>query len=94
MEHTDDEKGIAQVLLTRLVDQRLPRLLEMKERVDGGELLGEFDIDFLEGALRDAQHNERFAGQFPEYTKIVAQVANLYEHITSKALENQQHAKK
>ena len=89
MEHTDDEKGMAQVLLARLVDQRLPRLLEMKERVDRGELLGDFDIEFLEGALRDAQHNERFAEHFPEYTSLVGKIAKLYEHITSKALENQ-----
>ena len=94
MEHTEDEKGTAQVLLTRLVDQRLPRLLEIKERVDRGELLEEYDIEYLEGALRDAQHNQRYADHFPEYTKIVDQIASLYEHITSKALENQRAQKR
>jgi hypothetical protein len=89
MEHTEDEKGTAQVLLTRLVDQRLPRLLDMKERVDRGEQLGEFDIEYLEIALREAQHNQHHADRFPEYAGIVAKIASLYEHITSKALENQ-----
>jgi len=94
MEHTEDEKGTAQVLLKRLVDQRLPRLLEMEERVDRGELLEDFDIDYLNSALRDAQHNERYAVHFPEYTSIVGKIAHLYEHITSKALENEQARKK
>jgi hypothetical protein len=94
MEHSEEEKGTAQVLLQRLVDQRLPRLLEMKARVDRGELLSEFDIDYLEGALRDAQHNERYAVHFPEYADIVGRVAQVYEQITSKALENQRAQKK
>jgi len=94
MEHTEDEKGTAQVLLKRLVDQRLPRLLEMEARVERGELLEDFDIDYLNSALRDAQHNERYAGHFPEYASIVGKIANLYQHITSKALENEQARKK
>jgi hypothetical protein len=89
MEHSEEEKGTAQVLLQRLVDQRLPRLLEMEGRVDRGELLTEFDIDYLEGALRDAQHNQRYSEHFPEYAGIIDKVAGLYKHITSKALENQ-----
>lgn len=90
MEHTDEEKGVAQALLTRLVDQRLPRLLEMKERVDNGELLTDFDIDFLENAFHDAEKSRGHIVQFPEYKEVVAKLVNLYESITSKALENQQ----
>lgn len=93
IEHTEDEKGTAQVLLQRLVDQRLPRLLEMKTRVDKGEALTDYDIGYLGGALRDAQHNERYATHFPEYTGLVTRVAELYEHITRRALENQQSQK-
>lgn len=94
MEHTDEEKGIALALLKRLVDQRLPRLLEMKTRVDRGELLSEFDIDFLEGALADASHNHLRAAQFSEHAEIIGKVAELYQQITSKALENQRNQKK
>lgn len=94
MEHSEDEKGTAQVLLKRLVDQRLPRLMELRDRTERGELLTDFDIEFLEGALNDAQHNERYAANFPEYTALVAKIAQLYEQITSKALENQQTSKR
>ena len=92
-EHTEDEKGTAQVLLQRLVDQRLPRLLEMKTRVDDGEALTDYDVEYLEHALRDAQHNEQYATHFPEYAGLVASIAKLYEHITSRALENQRGAR-
>jgi hypothetical protein len=94
MQHTEEEKGTGQVLLKRLVDQRLPRLLEMKARVDRGEPLSEFDISYLESALQDARHNHRYVIYFPEYADIVGKVAQLYEQITSKALENQRAPKK
>jgi len=90
MAHSNEEKGIVQVLLKRLVDQRLPRLLEMKTRVDSGELLTDFDIEFLEGALRDAGQSRSHVVQFPEYKEVVGKLAHLYEEITAKALENQQ----
>lgn len=94
MEHTEKEKGVAQVLLQRLVDQRIPRLLEMKARVEAGELLSAFDIQYLDSALEDANHNHPFTIHFPEYSDIVGRVAQLYEQIASKALENERAKKK
>lgn len=94
MEHTEAEKGVAVVLLKRLVDERLPRLLEMQSRVDKGEVLADFDIEYLEKALQDANHNQLRGIKFPEYSDIIDKVAALYQQITSKALENQSAQKK
>jgi hypothetical protein len=95
VEHSEEEKGIAQVLLKRLVDERIPRLQELKTRVDAGEVLSDFDIEFLEQALEDANHNRtRAATSFPELEDIVGKIAQLYAHITSKALENERAQKK
>lgn len=89
MEHTEAEKGVAVALLKRLVDERLPRLLEMQARVEKGELLSDFDIEYLEKALQDANHNQLRGAKFPEYGDIIGKVAALYQQITSKALDNQ-----
>lgn len=89
-EHTEEEKGIAQVLLKRLVDQRLPRLLEMQERVNSGQLLNDFDIEYLEEAFHDASQNRQHVEHYPEYHDIAARLTKLYEEITAQALKNQQ----
>ena len=94
MEHTANEKGTSQVLLKHLVDQILPRLRKIQARVDDGERLAEFDIDYLESSIQDANHNRRFSMWFPEYAHIAGKVAQLYEQIASKALENERAQKK
>ena len=94
MEHTEAEKGVAVALLKRLADERLPRLLEMQARVDKGELLSDFDIEYLEKALADANQNQLRGIKFPEYGDIIGKVAVLYQAITRKALENQSAQKK
>ncbi len=95
VEHSEEDKGVAQVLLKRLVDERIPRLQELKARVDAGEVLSDFDIEFLEQALEDANHNRtRAATKFPEFEDIVGKIAQLYSHITTKALENERAQKK
>lgn len=89
MAHSEKEIGVALVLLKRLVDERLPRLLEIKSRVDSGELLAEFDIHYLEQAFQDANQNHHLVIGAPEYTDLVGRIAQLYKEITSKALENE-----
>ena len=42
-----DDAGTIQTLLDRLVKFRLPRALEIKQRIDGGDRLSESDIGFL-----------------------------------------------
>lgn len=94
VEHSEEEKGIGLALLKRLVEQRLPRLLDIKAAVARGELLSEFDIEFLESAFHDASRTRQHVVQFPEYADIVGKVANLYAEITSQALENERSRKK
>ena len=87
-----DEKldiGIAQVVLARLNNERLPRALEMKERVDRGETLNDFDMNFLETVLQDTQQIRSIIDRNPEYEEIAAKMLNLYHEITKKALENE-----
>ena len=88
---TDDE-GTIQALLERLVKVRLPRALEIKQRIDAGQRLGDNDIAFLKRALEDARHGAKYVTRNPEFHALGAQIAQLYDDIMRKALENEKDA--
>lgn len=86
-ESKDD--GIIQVLAERLENQRLPRVMSIKEKVDNGERLGEFDIQFLKEVFEDAQRVHSLIDRHPEWQSIAANMVHLYKEITAKAIENE-----
>lgn len=88
-DHATDT-GIIQVLLDRLNQQRLPQLLELKERVGRGEKLNEFDVKHLQDVAGAAAQVSPLLDRHPEYKPLVSQVIGLYKEITAKALENEQ----
>jgi hypothetical protein len=47
MEESADELGAIYALMERFEKQRLPRLLELKKRVDEGGVLSESDSKFM-----------------------------------------------
>lgn len=90
MSGSTKQAGIIQVLVERLEKQRLPRALELKGMVDRGERLGEMDLEFLEGVLRDASQIKPLVDTHPEWKNLAARMMHLYKEITEKALENEQ----
>lgn len=83
------ESGVIQALLDRFNQQRLPQLLELKERVDRGEKLNNLDIAHLKQAFSDANHIKSLVDKHPEFQSLVAQVTHLYKQVTDKALDNE-----
>ena len=81
------EAGLIEVLLERLEKQRLPRLLDIKEKVDGGHPLDDFDVDYLEKSMEDARSFIPVIDRHPEYQPLAAKVMDLYKTISEKALE-------
>jgi hypothetical protein len=81
--------GIAQVMLQRLNEQRLPHALKMKERVDKGELLTAYDQEFLKEVTEEARFIPALLERQPQFKPLVDQVFSLFEHITAKGLENE-----
>jgi len=90
--HTQDDIGTMQALLERATNERLPRALEIKERVDNGDRLTDLDIDFLEQVFKEGQENRQYAAKFPEYMDIISKFVHIYEDIMAKALENEKNA--
>lgn len=89
MDESTEERGVAMALLERFQTQRLPRALAIKERIDQGGLLDEFDITFLETIFREFANVRTIVDKHPEYEPLVSQVIHLYHEITAKALENE-----
>ena len=88
----DQEKGVMAVLMERFETQRLPRALALKEKVDGGECLDEFDMAFLQETLADSTKVMPMLARHPEYEPLASKVASLYREITEKALANEKAA--
>ena len=88
MANDTEDTGTIEALLQRFNDFRLPRLLELQERVDSGEVLTDYDLDFLEQVLGDSRANDGLVQRHPELQSLIAKATALYHDITSKALEN------
>jgi predicted nucleotidyltransferase len=88
-EHPNDE-GILVALAERMVKERLPQALSLKDKVDRGEQLEDRDIDFLERVLKDARQVATLVDRHPEYQDIAGRLVGLYKEITDKALQNEQ----
>ena len=86
------DQGLLSVLVERLEKQRLPRALALKEKLDQGETLNDFDIAFLEEVFTDARNLKPLLQQHPEYEGLASKMMGLYREITAKALENQKQA--
>jgi hypothetical protein len=86
------DTGVIVTLAERFEQQRLPRALDLKRRVDQGELLSDTDITFLEHVFRDAHEMSALLDRHPEWSVLAGRALSLYKEITQKALENQQAA--
>jgi hypothetical protein len=89
MENSDRDVGVLTALAQRMRDQRLPRALAIKERVDAGGVLSDRDMQFLEEVLSDANRIAPIVRRNPEYAGVAGRMVELYKEITAKALENE-----
>ena len=92
MSTPDQEKGVMAALMERFETQRLPRALALKEKVDKGECLDQFDMAFLQETLADSTKIMPMLARHPEYEALAGKVASLYHEITEKALANEKAA--
>lgn len=89
MNASKKETGIITALLQRMEKQRLPRAFALKEKVDQGKRLADYDITFLKEVFADADRIKTLIYKHPEYHEVTGQEVSLYHDITNKALENE-----
>ena len=89
MAKPSNEDGVILALIKRFERQRLPRLMELRQKVDRGEVLGNRDIEFLSMVIHDAQQSKHLIDRHPEWQSFCSYVVHLYETITERALQNE-----
>jgi hypothetical protein len=83
------DTGVLAALVTRFESQRLPRLLELREKVDGGHPLDEAELDFLQQVQKDASSAAPLIAQHPEYQDLFSRAVQLYSEIIATAMKNE-----
>ena len=94
MDQKEKDKGLIMVLLERFNKQRLPRALALKEKVDSGELLDDYDHKYIKELQKDSSEVMLIIERNPEYKDLAANIINLYKEIIEKDIENQKQAGK
>jgi len=89
MSEVTKEAGTIAVLAKRMVEERLPKALALKERVDKGGLLDDRDLNFLEQIVKDGQAIKPLLKNDKRMQDVAASMLRLYKEISDKALENE-----
>jgi hypothetical protein len=92
MSNPTQDAGVIQTLLDRLNSQRLPMALALKEKVDRGEMLSDYDIQKLEEVFADTQAIQPMVDRHPEFQDLASRILHLYKEILDKATQNEKKA--
>jgi hypothetical protein len=83
------QTGIALALMDRLEQQRLPFIKALKEKVDKGEILNDFDIGFLNQVMSESNDVRAIISGNQDGMNVYEAVLSLYEDVIAKGMENQ-----
>jgi hypothetical protein len=84
------QSGVIAVLAKRMVEERLPKALALKERIDRGDVLNELDLQFLEQVVSDTNAAKPLMRSDLRVLEVAGRMLELYKEITVKALANEQ----
>jgi hypothetical protein len=78
MTELSENEGVLLALIERLEKTRLPRALEIKERVDQGSVLSVSEMDFLKRIISDAQEYQHYIDERPDLQALFTRGVSLY----------------
>jgi hypothetical protein len=83
------EQALMAVMMTNFQHNQLERVLDIKQEVDAGRLLMDYDLDFMAELCGDAQDSIALIRRFPEYQEVYIKAIGLFREIAYKAMENE-----
>ena len=89
MEQSKKDALIIAAALNRLTKENLPRTMSLKKKVDGGEILSEYDLKFLHRILDNTEDLNAIVERNPEYRELRAKGVGLVHDILAKSAENE-----
>ncbi len=87
--HLIHDAGIIAGTLQRLNKDHLPRAFSLKKKVDNGNTLSDFDLNFLGRVYNDAMDLTGIVGPHREYQDLMSKMIGLCDGIRKKATENE-----
>lgn len=90
MNRSQLDENTLKLLVYQLNTYRIPRIKRMLERIDKGEKLGDEDIQHLKREYDESMKDWRLVERNPKYLNLALRYVELYTHVVSRALENQE----
>jgi len=86
---SDQDAGTIAALMLRFKEFRLPRAKRLLEKVEGGAILSDGDIQFLKRVYKDGITTQPLVKRHPEYDELITRALGLYTEIITRGLENE-----
>ena len=83
------DRGIYMAILLRFEKYTLPRAVAIKEKVEHGEKLSDYDINFLRKVLSNIQQYKSLINRHHEYHELESRAIWMYTQIIDLALKNE-----
>ncbi|TLU64161.1 hypothetical protein FE810_12710 [Thalassotalea litorea] len=88
MDLEERDEGVIAVLFKRFEDITYPKIEQMREKVNGGGVLDDREIAFLDKTFKDGHQVLSVLKRHPEYDALAKGVILIYEEIMTKSQEN------
>lgn len=88
MDQEVKDKGIIAVMLKEFETDHYPRAKLLKQQVDNGAVLDQYDLIFLDETLEVAHRTIALISRHPEYASLAKEIILMYEEIMSKSQQN------
>jgi len=87
--NTTNDRELLCTLLEQHEKHTMPRILDIRQKVENGEKLNDVELNFLHDVFADIQRIEPMIHRHPEYQVLFSRTVDLCKDISSRAAENE-----